>query len=127
METTPSKKRKIENGQDTPSKKKKFLSLKEKLDLIKRHNDGATNSKIARDTGIPETTVRRTIKNKNEIKKQAINTTDHTLTVTTRIRSRMIVKMEELLGIWMDENIQNNIPMSKHKTKQSNLKDYFKK
>ena len=71
METTPSKKRKIENGQDTPSKKKKFLSFKEKLDLIKRHNDGATNSKIARDTGIPEPTVRRTVKNKNEIKKQA--------------------------------------------------------
>ena len=67
MKNTPSKKRKIENRQDTPSKKKKFLSLKEKLDLIKRHNDGATNSKIARDTGIPEPTVRRTIENKNEL------------------------------------------------------------
>ena len=56
MEFTPSKKRKIdEKTNETPSKKemlespskmKKILNLKEKLDLIKRHNEGASVATI---------------------------------------------------------------------------------
>ena len=38
--------------QETPSKKKKEISLKEKLDVINYHSEGATYAKIVRDTGI---------------------------------------------------------------------------
>ena len=82
-----SNKRKIEAQNDTPSKRKvNWLSLSEKLEVIKRSDEGATCSKIAKDKNVPDSTVRRILKNKVEIKKQAQNCTDHSSKVITKVR-----------------------------------------
>ena len=49
--STPSK-RKLEpnsNGNQTPSKKHKWLSLSGKLDIVKSHENGASYAKLSRD------------------------------------------------------------------------------
>ena len=59
-----SNKRKIEAQNDTPSKRKvNWLSLSEKLEVIKRSDEGATCSKTAKDKNVPDSTVRRILKN----------------------------------------------------------------
>ena len=55
--TTPTK-----NGA-IPTKKHKFLSLSEKIEIIKYHENGASYAKISRDKSVPESTVRNIVKN----------------------------------------------------------------
>ena len=49
---TPTKstpmKRKLESNSDTPSKKRNWLSLEDKLDIIKRYENGSSKVKIAK-------------------------------------------------------------------------------
>ena len=51
MMATPTKstpmKRKLESNSDTPSKKRNWLSLEDKLDIIKRYENGSSKVKIA--------------------------------------------------------------------------------
>ena len=53
---TPTKstpmKRKLESNSDTPSKKRNWLSLEDKLDIIKRYENGSSKVKIADEKGM---------------------------------------------------------------------------
>ena len=45
-------KRKLESNSDTPSKKQNWLSLGDKLDIIKRYENGSSKVKIADEKGM---------------------------------------------------------------------------
>ena len=105
-------KRKLENQNNSTPKKKNWLPLSEKLEIIKRHENGASYAKISRDKEVPESTIRRLVKNKDELRKQSINSPSQNAKLATRIRSRAMEKMEHLLSIWIEHNVQNSIPMS---------------
>ena len=81
-------------------------------EIIKRHENGASYAKISRDKEVPESTIRRLVKNKDELRKQSINSPSQNAKLATRIRSRAMIKMEHLLMIWIEHNVQNSIPMS---------------
>ena len=49
--STPMK-RKLESNSDTPSKKRNWLSLEDKLDIIKRYENGSSKVKIADEKGM---------------------------------------------------------------------------
>jgi DNA-binding NarL/FixJ family response regulator len=65
-------KMKIPSDRNTKSAKKKWLVilLKQKFHVIKRHERGHSNSKIGRDVGTSESTVRNIIKQAREIKEK---------------------------------------------------------
>ena len=112
--STPRKRKLESNSNGTPSKKHKWLSLSEKLDIIKSHENGASFAKISRDKSMAESTVRNIVKAKNELRKQSVNSPiTNKMNVAFRNRSRIIDKMEHLLYIWLEDNIQNNVPLSK--------------
>lgn len=60
-----SAKRKRES--DSAIKKRKWLTLEQKLDIIKLHEEGASFAKIGRDKGMDESSVRKLIKKKRSI------------------------------------------------------------
>ena len=49
------------------------MSLSEKLDIVKSHENGASYAKISRDKSIPESTVRIMVKAENELREQSVS------------------------------------------------------
>ena len=100
------------DGNQTPSKIHEWLSLSEKLDIVKSHENGASYAKISPDKSMPESTVRNIVKAKNELRKQSVSSPiTNKMKVPFRNRSIIIDKMEHLLHIWLEDNIQNNVPL----------------
>ena len=69
---TPTKstpmKRKLESNSDTPSKKLNWLSLEDKLDIIKRYENGSSKVKVADEKGMAPSSVRLILKDKDKYK-----------------------------------------------------------
>ena len=59
-------KRKLESNSDTPSKKRNWLSLEDKLDIIKRFENGSSKVKIADEKGMAPSSVRLILKEKDK-------------------------------------------------------------
>ena len=58
--------RKLESDSDTPSKKRNWLSLEDKLDIIKRYENGSSKVKIADEKGMAPSSVRLILKDKDK-------------------------------------------------------------
>ena len=59
-------KRKLESNSDTPSKKRNWLSLEDKLDIIKRYENGSIIVEIADEKGMAPSSVRLILKDKDK-------------------------------------------------------------
>ncbi|KAM9033903.1 uncharacterized protein LOC105749892 [Sarcophilus harrisii] len=119
-------KRKITSDGNTANTKKKRLviTLEQKFDVIERHERGHSNSKIGRDIGMPESTVRNIIKHAGEIKKKGkVASTFCGLQTTTRNRSITMIEMERLLAVWIEDCNKKCIPLTRAaiQTKASSL------
>ena len=66
-----SKKRKLENSasSSTPKRKCVWLTLEQKLQIIKRSESGETCAKIASEIGKKESSIRSILSKKEELKK----------------------------------------------------------
>lgn len=103
---------KRKNESDSTTKKRRWLTLEQKLKVIKLHEEGASFAKIGKEMGMNEASVRKIVKNKAQYKAQGIATASYLSKVVTRIRSPRIVNMERLLSIWIEDLNQKCIPIS---------------
>lgn len=95
--------------------KKKTISLKTKLDILRRFDKGEKAVKIARVFGLAPTTV-RTIRDRDGDKIRAAAKSATSLMakkMITRTRSALMMKMESLLIRWINNEVANEIPLSK--------------
>lgn len=105
-----SEKRKCES--DPGTKKGKWLTLEQKLNVIKLHEEGASFAKIGREKGMNEASVRKIVKNKDQYKSQGIATASYLSKIVTKIRSARMINMERLLSIWIEDLNQKRILLS---------------
>ena len=97
---------------DSVKKKRKVISLEEKLKIISKHESGASKAKIGRDHSINESTVRHIIQNTKLYKDQGQSAASSSNAQTTRNRSIAMIEMERLLSIWLEDCNQKRIPLS---------------
>ncbi len=96
---------------DVGSNKRQWLMLEKKLDIIKSHEDGASFARIARANKINESSVRRIMKKRNNIKIMAWlqQVTCHEQLPKVEIQK---FSMWNVLLIWIEDCNQKLIPMS---------------
>ena len=80
-----------------PKVTKNFLSLEEKLEIIKWRENGVSSTKIGRYKNIAESSVRTIYGQREKLKFQA------TLTNPSQKRTRSMDKMETLLTLWIQD------------------------
>ena len=80
------------------------LTMAQKLEVIERYESGHRITKIFRDLGIPESTVRNIIRHADQIKQKGEVTSAYgDLQTSTRNRSAAMVEMEGLLAVWVQD------------------------
>lgn len=83
--------------------RRKWLTLEEKLNIIKSHEEGKTYAKIARENGMNESSIRTIIRKKEQYKEQAVWKTSSFSKMATRQRSTLLSIMERLLIAWIED------------------------
>ena len=106
-----SEKRKCSTGNVCPNKRQ-WLTLENKLDVIKCHEDGASFAKIARDYKINESSVRAIIKKKQQYKDHGIATASYMSKTVAKNRDKNMLNMERLLLMWIEDCNKKRIPLS---------------
>jgi len=96
------------------SQKRKQIGLELKLEVLKRFKSGEKAVDIGRILGLAPTTV-RTICNRDadRIRECAKIATPLQSKQLTKIRSSLMVKMESHLAIWIENQNQRRMPLSK--------------
>ncbi len=94
------------------SNKRKWLTLEQKLDIVKLHGERASQAKIAREKNISDSSVRLIIKKKDQYKKHGIATASYLSKSIYKNRSTIMENMERLLSIWVEDLNQKRIPLS---------------
>ena len=91
---------------------KNYLSLEEKLEIIKLRENGVSFSKIGRNKNMNESSVRTLYRRREKLRSQATNPLQHNaIIVTTRTRS--MEEMESLLSLWVQDLDQRGILVGK--------------
>ena len=100
----------VTNRNDTPKSSKVFLPLAKKLEIISLFEEGAKYSQIARDLGMPQSSVRTICDKKEKYRAQAAvaNLSSKNATI---FRTRTMEKMEKLLVLWILDFDQKGIPV----------------
>ncbi|XP_046392265.1 tigger transposable element-derived protein 1-like [Ischnura elegans] len=98
-------------GSSDVKKKRKTVTLEQKLDIIKRSEEGATAAEIGRVLGFQATTVRTILKDKVKIKEFGRIATPRTAAHLSRNRSTVSVEMERLLTLWYENEMQKTQPV----------------
>jgi hypothetical protein len=118
----------VTNRSDTPKSSKVFLPLAKKLEIISLFEEGAKYSQIARDLGMPQSSVRTICDKKEKYRAQAsvANLSSKNVTI---VRTRTMEKMEKLLVLWILDFDQRGIPVfsSAIQTKAVSLFQHTKK
>ena len=83
-------------------RKRKRLTLDEKLEIIKLSEQGISNVQIGRQREMHESSVRKIIKDKTEIKLQISRTAQYGAKQKTKTRKRPMLEMERLLCVWIE-------------------------
>ena len=94
------------------TKKRKTITLREKMDIINRHEKGEKAAAIGRAVGLGRTTVASIIHDKERIMANVKGATPLNSTVITKQRSGVLVEMERLLMMWIEDNNQRCMPLS---------------
>jgi hypothetical protein len=92
-------------------KKRKTITLQQKLDIIKRSENGATAAEIGRVLGFQATTIRTILKDKEKIKEFGRVTTPANAAHLSRNRSTILVEMERLLTLWFENELHKKQPV----------------
>ena len=91
---------------------RKSISLKSKMEVIRRLDSGECQTLISASLNLPTSTIRTIMKNKEKILSSATATTSSSATRITRSRNNIIEEMEKRLSIWIDDEIDRNMPLS---------------
>lgn len=91
---------------------RKSISLETKMQVIKRLESGERQSQISTALNLTTSTIRTILKNKEKILSSATATTSSSATRITRSRNNIIEEMEKRLSIWIDDEIERNMPLS---------------
>ncbi|KAK2578210.1 hypothetical protein KPH14_000944 [Odynerus spinipes] len=92
--------------------KRKSISLEVKIQVIRRLNAGERQVDIGCALNLSTSTIRTILKNKEKIVSSATTTTATSVTKITRSRSSVIEEMEKRLSIWIDDEVERNMPLS---------------
>lgn len=91
---------------------RKSISLETKMQVIRRLDSGERQSQISAALNLATSTIRTILKNKEKILSSATATTSSSATRITRSRNYIIEEMEKRLSIWIDDEIERNMPLS---------------
>lgn len=98
----------IDSSRDSDSdKKRRFITLQEKLDIINRYEKNERTRDISRLTGVNESSL-RTIRNNADKIKSSCMFGSNVLTSagkTYRTRPKLLEETEKLLSIWVEEQL----------------------
>lgn len=97
-----------------PKKSRKTITLEKKFDILRRIDKREKTIEIAKTLGLPVTTI-KSINNRDreKIREAAKSATSLGAKAITRKKSLLIVKMESLLTICINNQISQQIPISK--------------
>ncbi|XP_018099221.1 tigger transposable element-derived protein 1-like [Xenopus laevis] len=93
-------------------KKRKTITMGNKVEIIKRSERGETSSSIGRAFGYSPSTIATILKDKDRIMDHVKGNAPMNATIITKHRSGLISKMERLLIIWIEDQTQRNMPIS---------------
>lgn len=93
-------------------KKRKAISFKKKLKIIENAERGEKLAEIGRNLGLSRSTINTIVKNKENIKVHIKSGGTIQQNYATRARSNAMEEMERLLKLWLDDQIQRNVPLS---------------
>lgn len=104
--------------------KRKVISLETKILILDRLHQGEKNAAIAKNLKINEASVRTIKKNESAIRKSVADGSLTSIKYSNRLRPSIMEKMEKALNIWVEDNCQKRIPLSKQIIKEKALKIY---
>lgn len=93
-------------------KRRKAITLEMKLKIIAQHEGGKPVMVISRELGLSQSTISTILKDKKRISDAVKSSASVKSTVITKKRAGPIDDMEKLLVEWIEEQIQNRIPLS---------------
>ena len=82
------------------------------MQVIKQYEGGKNVNAIARDLKLSHTTVSTILKDKERIREAVKGSAPMRSTIITTQRTGPIHKMEKLLHVWMEDQIQKRTPLS---------------
>ncbi|GFQ83467.1 hypothetical protein TNCT_30481 [Trichonephila clavata] len=88
---------------------RKSISLETKMQVIRRLDTGESQSQIGAALNLETSTIRTPLKNKEKILSLATARSANRITLS---RSNIIEEMEKRLSIWIDDEIERNMPLS---------------
>ncbi|KFD56740.1 hypothetical protein M514_02417 [Trichuris suis] len=96
-------KRKHSPGQ-SDKKNSKVITLEQRIDVIRRHADGHSNSKISSDISLHEVTITKILKQETALKERSSAVSSFSsLGAAARKRSIVMIEMESLLSVWIED------------------------
>ncbi|XP_039593984.1 CENPB DNA-binding domain-containing protein 1-like [Polypterus senegalus] len=108
-----STKRKLSLSTPQPAKKeRKAIDLDTKMMIIKQYEGGKKVNAIACDMKLSHSTVSTILKDRNRIREAVKGSAPLRSTVITKQRTGPIHEVEKLLNIWMEDQIQQQTPLS---------------
>jgi hypothetical protein len=99
-------------GNSEPSRKRTAIDLELKLRIIRKYECGQSVTAMARELSLAVSTVNTIVKDAFRIKEHVKGTACMKSTIITKRREGAITEMEKLLTIWMEEQIQERVPLS---------------
>ncbi|GFT35224.1 hypothetical protein TNCV_353241 [Trichonephila clavipes] len=82
------------------------------MQVIRRSDTGERPSQIGAALNLVISTIRTILNNKEKILSLAISTTTSSATRIARSRNNTIEEMEKRLSIWIDDEMERNMPLS---------------
>lgn len=102
-------------------KTRKIISLEEKLEIIRKSEDGVSKSKIGLEHKLGESTVRGILVKADEYKTKGKAASNLSCVHTTRNQNVIMIELERLLTIWIADCNQKRIPLSTDLIKEKAL------
>ncbi|XP_019378456.1 PREDICTED: CENPB DNA-binding domain-containing protein 1-like [Gavialis gangeticus] len=94
------------------TRKRKAITLEEKLEVVKRHERGEKTKEIRCATGFSESTLHTIRDNEEKIKESCKSATRLSTACVSLTRSAIMEKMERMLTMWIEHQKQEHMPLS---------------
>ena len=104
-------KRKRESAKPKPPPKYKLLTIDKRLEVIRKLENGSSKAELAREYKTTETSIYRTWKNRENIKKQGAEVPRCAINKVSKTRHPAKVRMERLLVNWIEDCLSKKIPI----------------
>ena len=93
-------------------RKRSKIDLEMKMKMITKYENGQSLSAISRELGLSVSTVNTIVKDGDRIKEHVRGSAPMKSTIITKQRSRAIYETENLLTIWIKDQIQKHVPLT---------------